>query len=149
LRSRKFNQRVASLARNKAKNFLDSSAAYLIDDTRLEALQLARIHELFLKVAKIACNLWTSKTWPEVVDSSLLLGSIEAHDSALMTLHPFVTSNGNKNDLTSRQIGLVIHPLLLIYGTDDGDKYDEYRVLMPAEVWCPDVAMVDVQVEQQ
>lgn len=62
-----------------------------------------------------------------------------------MTAHPLVKFNDHKEDWTERQIGLVAHPLLLIWGNEEGEKYDEYRVLVPAEVWCADAYSKDVE----
>ena len=32
---------------------------------------------------------------------------------------------------------MVIHPLIMAYGTDEGEAYDQHRAWMPAEVWLP------------
>jgi hypothetical protein len=111
-----------------------------VDEQKLDANATKNIRNIFLMVGKLASRLWTSNMWPEVVDSRTLLGVVVA-SNGLMMRHPIVNLGGGEESLTEREVRLVVHPLLLIYGTEDGNKYDDFRVLMPAEVWCPDSVM--------
>jgi hypothetical protein len=53
-----------------------------------------------------------------------------------MKPYPLVRYKNHPNWLKDEPVTLIVHPLLEIYGTDEGEDYDNNpRILMPAEVW--------------
>lgn len=43
--------------------------------------------------------------------------------------------DGHEDELEHKPITVIVHPLLLVYGTDESRDYDQHRVWAQAEVW--------------
>lgn len=65
------------------------------------------------------------------------MGSIQFDtESPLMEPHSLVRMDKHPGKLRGRLVELIVHPLLEIYGRDEGKRYEEEaRVLVPAEAW--------------
>jgi hypothetical protein len=129
------DQMIAQRAQYSANKFFDSPVSILIDKGKLKDKAKKRVRTMFVNAAKLAYKLWTSKTWVVVMDAKELPETFST-DGNSMKAHPLVDFEGDMSKLVGQKIDLVAHPLLLIYGNNEGEKYEEYRVLMPAEVLC-------------
>jgi protein-tyrosine-phosphatase len=123
---------IAKVAELHASRFAASSARYLIDTN---TANIKKLNSIYQEAASVSYMLWTRKTAMRLVTlSDMGSPNFDVDDSRLKP-HTMVHPDDHDDKLKGRQITLIVHPLLRVYGTDEGRDYDNARVWVPAEVW--------------
>ncbi|EDO01359.1 predicted protein [Sclerotinia sclerotiorum 1980 UF-70] len=120
-------------AYRQALNFLHGAAKHLIEDDQLRE----NIFSIYREAAIISYNLWTRRTKLVCYTLHDGMGSrlLFHPNSKDMTAHSSVDYGSHADQLKGRPISIILHPCLMVYGTDDGKDYHQGRVWAPAEVW--------------
>jgi hypothetical protein len=127
------NEAIAKLAEQHASRFVNSAVRNLIN---FGNPNLKKLKSIYQEAVLIAYMLWTRRTTMEVLTLSDMEHppTFDVSDTQLKP-HPLVHPDDYDDKLKGRPITLIVHPLLRVYGTDDGRDYDRARVWVPAEVW--------------
>jgi hypothetical protein len=122
----------AKVAELHASHFAASSARHLIDT---KTANIKKLNAIYQEAASVAYMLWTRKTAMKLVTLSDMESPTFDVDNSNLKPHTMVHPDDHDDKLKGRQITLIVHPLLQVYGTDGGRDYDNMRVWIPAEVW--------------
>jgi hypothetical protein len=57
------------------------------------------------------------------------------HEDQSMEPHSLVRYDNHKDYLRVQPITVIVQPQLIAHGTDEGERYNEWRVMSPAVVW--------------
>jgi hypothetical protein len=123
---------IAKVAELHASRFATSSARYLIDTN---TANIKKLNSIYQEAASVSYMLWTRKTAMTLVTLSDMGSPTFDVDDSTLKPHTMVHPDDHDDKLKGRQITLIVHPLLRVYGTDEGRDYDNARVWVPAEVW--------------
>lgn len=131
------DNRIVQAALLQARRFVDWPGSVLIKPA-CSPDPYNKIGDIFVQAARLAYELWTRKTALRCItlvnmDPNVRFSTTDPG----MVHHALVKYNESEEELNGRPLRLVVHPLLQVWGTDDGDNYDKNRVWMPAEVWLP------------
>ncbi|QSZ31529.1 hypothetical protein DSL72_001096 [Monilinia vaccinii-corymbosi] len=126
---------IAKAADRQASNFLEGAARYLINiEARVRGED--KLKAIFHEAATMSYLLWTRRT-------SLQFGytlhdlnyPVFNPDTKYWVPHSSVDYESHEDQLHGKAISILLHPLVMVYGTEDGKDYDQQRVWAPAEVW--------------
>ena len=123
---------IAKVAELHASRFAASSARHLID---ANTANIKRLNSIYQETALDAYMLWTRRTAMKLVTLSDMGSPTFDVDDSRFKPHNMVHPDDHGDKLKGRHITLVVHPLLQVYGTDQGRDYDKVRVWAPAEAW--------------
>jgi hypothetical protein len=123
---------IAEVAELHASRFAASSARYLID---ANTASIEKLNSIYQEAALVSYMLWTRKTAMRLETLSTMGSPVFEVDDPRLKPHAMVHPDDHNDKLKGRQITLIVHPLLRVYGTDEGKDYDKARVWVPAEVW--------------
>ncbi|KFY46822.1 hypothetical protein V495_02243 [Pseudogymnoascus sp. VKM F-4514 (FW-929)] len=123
---------ITKVARLHASRFAASSARHLIDTN---TANIQRLNSIYQEAASIAYMLWTRKTAMRLSTLNDLGSPTFDVDDSRLKPHTMVHPDDHDDKLKGRNITLIVHPLLQVYGTDEGKDYDNVRVWVPAEAW--------------
>jgi hypothetical protein len=136
------NTCMRSIANSRAQQFLDETVSIstvfikggMTADEMVTCLE--GLGEVYYQAAQVAYNLWTRKQTFKVSTRADMGPITFDADNALMALHPSVRVDDHRGQLKGQPVTLIVHPLLEVVGTDEGEDFDqEPRVLILAEVW--------------
>lgn len=126
------NGMITKVAELHASRFIASSARHLLDAT---TANIEKLHSIYRETAPVAYMLWTRKIGMRLSTlSDLGTPTFDVEDSRFEA-HTMVHPDDHDDKLKGRKITLIVHPLLEVYGTDEGKDYDHVRVWVPAEAW--------------
>ncbi|ESZ92368.1 hypothetical protein SBOR_7252 [Sclerotinia borealis F-4128] len=117
-----------------ASDFLEGAARYLISNEARESCG-DRLKAICREAATISYMLWTRKTTLKITTLHNMGHRPFDPDSKCSVPHSSVDYESHKDQLRGRSISMMVHPLVMVFGTDDGTDYDQGRVWAPAEVW--------------
>ncbi|TGO89504.1 hypothetical protein BPOR_0106g00120 [Botrytis porri] len=121
---------IAEVANQQASKFLAGPARYLIANEARE-----KIYTIHREAATMSYNLWTRRTRMKCYTlQSLNRPTFDPDDKHLLS-HSSVDYESHEDRLIGKPIDVIVHPLVMVYGTDDGENYQQGRVWAPAEVW--------------
>jgi hypothetical protein len=131
-------------ARRRASDFLNSPASDLLQSNS-DTETIRKVNEIFCRAAAIATGVWTSDIILEIstLEDFELDVSFDTHDKRMIA-HPLVD---DPEDLQGRSIEMIVHPLVMVHGIEDGENDGEGRVWMPAEVWLPNEVIIKEEVD--
>ncbi|KFY69893.1 hypothetical protein V499_09645 [Pseudogymnoascus sp. VKM F-103] len=123
---------IAKVAGLHASRFAASSARHLINTN---TANIQRLNSIYQEAASVAYMLWTRKTAMRLLTLSDMGSPTFDVDDSRFKPHTMVHPDDHDDKLKGRNITLIVHPLLQVYGTDEGKDYDNMRVWVPAEAW--------------
>ena len=123
---------IDKVAKLHASRFTAGPARYLIDTN---TANIKKLNSIYREAALVSYMLWTRKTAMKLVTLINMESPTFDVDDSKLKPHAIVHPDDHDDKLKGRQITLIVHPLLLVYGTDEGKDYDNVRVWVPAEVW--------------
>ncbi|KAH8650614.1 hypothetical protein BGZ60DRAFT_421435 [Tricladium varicosporioides] len=123
---------IAKAAELHASRFAASSARYLVDTNTANTKKLNSIYQ---EAASVSYMLWTRKIAMRLISLSDMGSPTFDVDDSRLKPHTMVHPDDHDDKLKGRKITLIVHPLLQVYGTDEGRDYDNARVWIPTEVW--------------
>jgi hypothetical protein len=136
------NTCMRSIANSRAQQFLDEtvsiSTVFIKGGMTIDEMVtcLEGLGEVYYQAAQVAYNLWTRRQTFKVSTRADMGPITFDADNALIAPHPSVRVDDHRGQLKGRPVTLIVHPLLEVVGTDEGEDFDqEPRVLIPAEVW--------------
>ncbi|THV47570.1 hypothetical protein BGAL_0302g00130 [Botrytis galanthina] len=124
---------IAEVANRQASDFLEGAAQYLIGNEGREIIA-DKLRVIYREAASVSYMLWTRRTTLKI----LTLKDINPEfypEAKHLVPHSSVDYENYEDQLRGRPISIIVHPLLLVHGTDDAKDYDHRRVWAPAEVW--------------
>lgn len=125
---------IAAVADRKASDFFAGPARHLIDRKSGPDAE-TKLFKIFNDAAEMAYMLCTRRTNMMCVT----LGQMEARGFEAENLYfdpdALVRHDEHDDGLKGRPIMMVVHPLLLVYGTDEAKDYDKERVWIKGVVW--------------
>jgi hypothetical protein len=125
-------QMITRVAGLRASRFVASSAGYLMDTNTAD---IQKLNTIYKEAALVAYMLWTRKIGMRLWTlSDMGTPTFDVEDSRFKP-HTMVHPDDYNDKLKGRNITLIVHPLLQVYGTDEGKDYDSERVWVPAEAW--------------
>lgn len=125
---------ITERADSQALKFLGSPAQHFInDEARTNCAH--KLKAIYREAANISYNSWTRRTYLEHTTLESMRGLYFDPDDKRMVAHSSVDYEIHDDQLKGRPISVIVHPLLRVFGTDDGKDYDQCRVWAPAEVW--------------
>lgn len=125
---------IASAADGHASSFRASPARHLIAE--INTTQYKRLNSIYLEAATISYNLWTRRTTMKVFTLQELGQPTFNVDSTWQRPHNLVHYDEHDDKMKGRSVKVIVHPVLKVYGTDEGLDYDSnIRVWAKAEVW--------------
>jgi len=133
------DDRMRDIAKARALSFLAGFNLVFIEffTTQEETITCQEnLEAIYFQAAQVAYNLWTRRQTFKVTTLADMGPVTFDADNALMEPHPSVRVDDHQRRLKGRPVTLIMHPLLEVIGTEEGEGFDqEPRVLMPAEVW--------------
>ncbi|KAF4634010.1 hypothetical protein G7Y89_g4106 [Cudoniella acicularis] len=131
---RETEERIAKTADNQASIFLKGPARNLIHE-KAKDKSGNKIREIYRTAGTLSYMLWTRKTTIKCYSIHEMDHLAFDSESKFLVPHTSVRYDDHEDHLQGRPISMFVHPLLKVYGTDDGKDYDIGRVWAPAEVW--------------
>jgi hypothetical protein len=131
-------QIIADVSQTQASNFMDGAARYLLDPSSNHEEMKTKLRDIYQDAANLSCCLWTQKTTLEcctLQEMQRLKNLAFDADSEYLKPHTLVRYDEHEDHLKGRPITLIVHPLLLARGTDEGKDYGSKRIWASAEVW--------------
>lgn len=132
--------KIATICEQLASNFVAGPARHLIDHNA-KGDYGERLRATYHDAATLSYQLWTRRTamgcftLRELGNGRPTFRRNDPH----MVPHTLVRcgdGNGDHEDqLEPKPVSVIVHPLLVVYGTDESTNYDQHRVWAPAEVW--------------
>jgi hypothetical protein len=126
---------VLDFSKSQASNFMDGAAQYLLDPKCNNDEISKRLKDIYQEAAALSYRLWTQRT----TLSCLTLRDIEPQtfdaESEYLKPHPLVRYDEHEDDLKGKPISLIVHPLIQVFGTNEGEDYDSGRIWASGEVW--------------
>jgi hypothetical protein len=123
---------IADVAGLHVSRFAASSARHLIN---AKTASIEKLNSIYQEAASVSYMLWTRKIAMRLETLSTMGSPVFEVDDPRLKPHAMVHPDDHKDKLKGRQVTLIVHPLLRVYGTDEGKNYDKARVWVPAEVW--------------
>ncbi len=123
-----------AIADKQASYFLDGSAQCFIN-LKIENSYIEQLHALYQRAGNTSYRLWTRRTAMKCSGLHELGNPIFNVDDERLAPHTLVRYEKHEDQLKSRPITVVVHPVLEVCGTDEAEDYDKTRVWARAEVW--------------
>ncbi|KAF7932505.1 uncharacterized protein EAE98_003804 [Botrytis deweyae] len=125
---------IVRVADQQAFNFMEGPARWLIsDEARNESAD--KLQAIYREAANISYMLWTRRTALEVFFLEDMRNMHFRFDNKYTVPHSSVKYEDHEDQLEGRALSIIVHPCLVVSGTDDAKNYDQRRVWAPAEVW--------------
>ncbi|TGO71948.1 hypothetical protein BELL_0509g00070 [Botrytis elliptica] len=124
---------IAEVANRQASDFLEGAAQYLIGNEGREIIA-DKLRVIYREAASVSYMLWTRRTTLQILTLKDINPKFHPEVKHLVP-HSSVDYENHEDQLRGRAISIIVHPLLLVCGTDDAKDYDHSRVWAPAEVW--------------
>ncbi|KAM0141125.1 hypothetical protein ACHAO1_001901 [Botrytis cinerea] len=121
-------------ANRQALNFLGGAAQYLISNEGREIIA-DNLRVIYREAASISYMLWTRRTALKIYVLENMINMRFSSDNKYMVPHSSVKYEDHEEQLKGRALSIIVHPCLVVSGTDDGKDYEQRRVWAPAEVW--------------
>lgn len=121
---------IAKAADQQASSFLEGTARYLIANEARD-----KLYAIHREAATMSYTLWTRRTTLKCYTLRNMGHPNFDPDSKYWLSHSSVDYESHEDQLKGKPISVIVHPLLMVYGTDDAEDYDQGRVWAPAEVW--------------
>lgn len=135
----KTTRQIVEAAEKLASDFMDGTVRYLLAPNSNNEEAKEKLKAIYREAADLSYRLWTQKTTIicYTMEDQGLRGRTFDADDQYLTPHSLVRCDDvdDQSRLRGRPITLIVHPLLLVYGNDEGKEYDKHRVWAPAEVW--------------
>jgi len=128
-------QAVEDVSKSRASQFLEGAAKYLFDSETNKDDVRAKLKDIYHGAAKLSFNLWTQRTALKCVTLKEMGPRFFDADSEYLKPHSLVRYEDHEDQLKGKPITIIVHPLLLASGTDEGKDYDCNRIWASAEVW--------------
>jgi len=125
---------VAGFAERQALDFLHGPAQQLMKTSTTPELG-ERLNTIYREAAALAYQLWTRRTAMTCRGLRDLRDLLFDNDSEFLVPHTLVHPDEHEDHLKGRPFTIVVHPLLLAFGTEEGADYESGRVWARAEVW--------------
>jgi len=139
------NQKIVDTARSIGQKFIDGPVSLLLRPD-CDAADLESLISLFEQAGHLAYELWARKTNISCVTLDRIHPECRFDlESGRMTAHALVKK---PDTLQGQKFMLMVHPLLMVYGTESGKNYSRGRVWIPAEVWLPNGILMKREVMQ-
>jgi hypothetical protein len=127
-----------------AADFLNGPAQFVMHKLDLSAAA-ERAKRVFDAAVSLAYQLWSEKTYVQPYELADLAqgGRRFALGSELLESHPLhkleAAEDGDEAHRLDGQVPrIVTFPAILLYGTSDAEDYDNYSILIAAQVWLDD-----------
>ncbi|TGO11633.1 hypothetical protein BTUL_0105g00230 [Botrytis tulipae] len=124
---------IAEVANRQASDFLEGAAQYLIGNEGRETIA-DKLRAIYREAASVSYMLWTRRTTLKILTLKDIAREFHPEIKHLVP-HSSVNYEKHEDQLRGRAISIIVHPLLLVHGTDDAKDYNHRRVWAPAEVW--------------
>ncbi|TGO59584.1 hypothetical protein BCON_0043g00430 [Botryotinia convoluta] len=127
-------QMILNEADQQASKFLKGAALYLIsNEARADAGD--KLKAIYREAATMSYKLWSRRTGLTCTTLNNLNHPTFEPNSKYMVAHSSVDYEKHGDLLNGKPISIIVHPCLIVSGTDDAKDYDQQRVWAPAEVW--------------
>ncbi|KAF5869579.1 uncharacterized protein Bfra_010775 [Botrytis fragariae] len=127
-------QMILDEADEQASKFLKGAAQYLVsDEARADAGD--KLKAIYREAATMSYKLWSRRTLLSCTTLSNLDHPTFEPNNKYMVAHSSVDYEKHESLLYGKPISIIVHPCLIVFGTDDAKDYDQQRVWAPAEVW--------------
>jgi hypothetical protein len=126
---------IAAVSQTQASNFMDGSARHLLDPNKNNEGSKKRLEGIYHEAATLSYRLWTQRTDLECLTLQDLKRYTFDADNEYLTPHSLVRYDDYEDQLKGQPITLIVHPLLLAFGTDEGKDDESERIWASAEVW--------------
>ncbi|KAH8804544.1 hypothetical protein F5884DRAFT_796458, partial [Xylogone sp. PMI_703] len=125
---------ISNVAEQYATNFLAGQASHFVDkDANPDYID--KVKSIYREAATITYKLWTRRTFMRCYTLQGFNAPAFNINDPEMSPHPSVRYDDHEDQLKGKPITVIVHPLLLVFGTDEAEDYDKSRVWIPAEVW--------------
>lgn len=95
--------------------------------------QLDQLDQLFVRAKNLSLNIWARKSNIICAFTKQLEDEVYAADSRRIVAHELFLDD--RFLLQDKRFSVLVHPLLEVYGTEEGCGYATGRVLTPAVAW--------------
>jgi hypothetical protein len=126
---------IAKVVEKQASTFMDGSARYLFESNSSNENTKKKLTSIYQEAATLSYRLWTQRTTLRCVTLTDLKNPTFNAESEYLKPHSLVRYEDHDDQLKGRPIMLIVHPLLEVFGTNEGKEYDSSRVWAAAEVW--------------
>jgi len=124
---------ILRVAKLQSAKFIAGPARVFINPEMKDASRTLDI--IFQEAAVLSYQLWTRRTaikCTTLKDSAGLTFNI---NNPRMEPHTLVRYDDHEDQLLGKPITVLVHPLVEVYGTDEGEDYNKSRIWVPGEVW--------------
>ncbi|KAF7940707.1 uncharacterized protein EAE97_006893 [Botrytis byssoidea] len=125
---------IVRVANRQASKFLEGAAQYIISNEGQDILA-DKLRVIYSEAASISYMLWTRRTALNVYVLENMRDMRFPFDNKYVVPHSSVNYEEHEDQLEGRALSIIVHPCLVVSGTDDAKNYDQRRVWAPAEVW--------------
>jgi hypothetical protein len=131
-----FDEHIVQLSRIYAQDFVNSPAKFLMKNSNMDKA-ISKVSEMFWEAARLSYELWTQRTFIRVIT----LHELDAEDRVFdltnprLKLNSLVRHEKHQDGLQGRLIGVVVHPIVDVYGDWKGENYDKRGTWVAGEVW--------------
>lgn len=132
---------ISKLAARQSSAFLTSPACYLIDQKTKNDFK-NKLHKIYNEAARLSYMLWTRRTEMRCFTLHELKNLSFDAESPELDPDALVRFEDHKDHLKDRQVTVMVHPLLKVYGNDEAKDYDQGRVWSKGVVWLDSKAEV-------
>jgi hypothetical protein len=118
--------------RQARRLFLSGSAGKLIKYTT-EDFQ-SQLDRLFMRAKHLSLDIWTRRSTIVCSFIQALKDEVYVDKSKKLVPHPLFLPE-DLSELYGKQFSILVHPLIEVFGNEEGQEYSEGRVLTSAVVW--------------
>jgi hypothetical protein len=115
---------ILQAAHQHASAFLASSAQFLMDSNTKNDLT-NKLKKIYSDAARLSYMLWTRRTAMRCLTLHEIRDLSFNSESRDFDPDPLVRWEDRGDDLEDEPITLMVHPILKVYGTDEGRDYDQ------------------------
>lgn len=112
--------------------FLSGVAGKLTEDTS-EELQ-RRLDRLFGRAKNLSLNIWARRSNLVCSFAQDLKDEVYADLSEKLVPHTFLLPE-DRSTLQNKHFSVLVHPLMEVFGNEEGQEYSKGRILAPAVAW--------------
>jgi hypothetical protein len=113
-------------------------AGSLLDPNKNNEQTIEKLKVIYREAAALSYRLWTQRTTLKCItlkDLQELRKLTFDADNEYLKSHSLVRHEDHEDQLKGKPITLIVHPLLMVFGTDEGKEYDSGRIWASGEVW--------------
>ncbi len=125
---------IARVSERQALDFIGGPARHLISNDAITS-SAKKLKDIYQEAAATSYRLWTRRTTMKCLTLHEMGQPTFDPDSTYLVPHTLVRYDDHDDQLRNKEITVIVHPLLKVYGTDEATDYGEGRVWAPAEVW--------------